>query len=69
MQLLPQEVFTMSAMFKQQAHQMIDALPEDAGWNELIYRAQVRKEIDTGLADSFAGRVTDVDEVIRELAC
>lgn len=57
----------MSAVFKQQAHQMVDALPEDAGWNELIYRAQMRKEIEAGLADSRAGRVTDVDDMIGEL--
>lgn len=57
----------MSAVFKQQAHQLIDELPEDAGWNELIYRLQVRKDIEAGLADSKANRVTDVDDMIREL--
>ena len=57
----------MSAVFKQQAHQMIDELPDTAGWNELIYRMQVRKDIEAGLADSKAGRVTDADALIKEL--
>ena len=52
--------------FKQAAHQLIDTLPETAGWNELIYRAVVRKEIEAGLADSAADRVTSADDVLRE---
>lgn len=61
------EPMAMSAVFKQQAHQLIDELPDDAGWNELIYRLQVRKDIEAGLVDSQANRVTEVDELIREL--
>jgi predicted transcriptional regulator len=56
----------MAPAFKQEAHKLIDALPETAGWSELIYRAVVRKEIEAGLADSAAGRVTPVEDVLRE---
>lgn len=56
----------MAAVFKQEAHKLVDGLPETAGWNELIYRAVVRKEIEAGLADSAAGRVTPVEDVLRE---
>lgn len=52
--------------FKQAAHQLIDTLPETASWNELIYRAVVRKEIEAGLADSAADQVTSADDVLRE---
>lgn len=52
--------------FKQAAHQLIDTLPETASWNELIYRAVVRKEIEAGLADSAADHVTSADDVLRE---
>lgn len=63
----PPETLPMTTLaFKQPAHQLIDALPETAGWNELIYRAVVRKEIEAGLADSATSRVTPVDEVLRE---
>ncbi len=56
----------MAAIFKQEAHRLIDSLPETAGWDELIYRAVVRKEIEAGLADSAAGHVTPVEDVLRE---
>lgn len=52
--------------FKQAAHQLIDTLPETAGWSELIYRAVVRKEIEAGLADSATDCVTTADDVLRE---
>jgi predicted transcriptional regulator len=56
----------MAAVFKQEAHKLIDTLPDTADWNDLIYRAVVRKEIEAGLADSAAGRVTPVEDVLRE---
>lgn len=56
----------MATVFKEQAHQLVDSLPETAGWDELIYRAVVRKEIEAGLADSEAGRVTPAEDVLRE---
>jgi predicted transcriptional regulator len=52
--------------FKQEAHKLVDQLPEDAGWHELAYRAAVRSDIEAGLADSAAGRVTPVEEVLKE---
>jgi predicted transcriptional regulator len=56
----------MAAVFKQQAHQLVDQLPDSASWNDLIYQAVLRREIEAGLADSAAGRVTPVDDVLRE---
>lgn len=55
-----------AAVFKQEAHKLIDSLPDTANWNDLIYRAVVRKEIEAGLVDSAAGRVTPVEDVLRE---
>jgi len=56
----------MVAVFKQEAHKLIDQLPDTATWNDLIYQAVLHREIEAGLADSAAGRVTPVDEVMRE---
>jgi hypothetical protein len=56
----------MDTAFKQQAHQLIDSLPDTAGWDALIYHAVVRKEIEAGLADSAAGRVMPAEQVLRE---
>lgn len=52
---------------KAQAHELIDQLPDDASWYDVAYRMVVRWEIERGLADSDAGRVTPGEEVMREL--
>ena len=51
---------------KQTAHQLIDQLPEDATWKDVIYEIVVRQEIEKGLEDSEAGRTTSVDAVMKE---
>ncbi len=52
---------------KQQAHELIDGLPDTATWRDLAYRAAVRADIEAGLADSAANRVTPVEELLKEL--
>jgi predicted transcriptional regulator len=52
---------------KQQAHDLIDELPESATWDDVAYRAAVRADIEAGLADSAANRVTPVEDLLREL--
>lgn len=56
----------MATAFKDQARKLVDQLPETADWDELIYRAVVCKEIEAGLADSAADRVTPAEDVLRE---
>jgi predicted transcriptional regulator len=51
---------------KQAAHALIDLLPENASWDDVMYELMVRKEIELGMADSEAGRVTPVDDVRKE---
>ena len=50
---------------KQQAHALIDHLPESATWRDVAYQAAVRAEAEEGRADIAAGRVVDGDEVLR----
>lgn len=52
---------------KQKAHALIDQLPDDATWRDVAYRAAVRGDIEAGLADSAADRVTPLDELLKEL--
>ena len=52
---------------KQQAHELIDNLPESATWDDVAYEADLRASIDRGLADSEAGRILTVDDLIKEL--
>ncbi|MBV9209215.1 MAG: hypothetical protein JOZ52_01225 [Acidobacteria bacterium] len=48
---------------KEEARRLIDKLPEDITWDDLMHEIYVRQSIESGLADSDAGKVTDVAEV------
>ena len=50
---------------KIEARRIVEQLPEDATWEDLIYRLYVRQSIEAGLRDSQAGRVETVAEVRR----
>ena len=52
-----------TTLSKQEAHQLIDRMPEGATWEDLIYEIYVRQAVESGLADSQAGRTTEVGEV------
>ena len=34
---------------KQQAHDLVDSLPDDATWDDLMYKVYVRKAIEAGI--------------------
>lgn len=51
---------------KQQAHDLIDRLPDNAGWDDVVYEMVTRREIELGLADSEAKRTTPVEDVAKE---
>ena len=48
---------------KEEARRLLDRLPENATWDDLMHEIYVRKAIEAGLADSEAGRTTPVVEV------
>ncbi len=52
--------------FKQAAHALVDELPDDATWDDMMYRIYVRQAIEAGLADDKADRLVDVAEVRRQ---
>ena len=52
-------------MRKDEAHELVNRMPENATWDDLIDEIYVREVIGRGLADSQAGRTTDVQEVRR----
>jgi hypothetical protein len=51
---------------KQQAHELIDALPDDATWADVAYRMEVRADIEEALAEMDAGRGISTAELRRE---
>ncbi|MDQ2921464.1 MAG: hypothetical protein M3R52_07640 [Acidobacteriota bacterium] len=48
---------------KEEARRLIEKLPDNVTWDDLMHEIYVRQSIETGLADSEAGRVIDVAEV------
>ena len=56
----------MSANIKDEARRLVEALPEDSTWEDLMYQIYVREAVEKGLADAEAGRVTDVKKVREE---
>ncbi len=52
-----------TTMMKEQAHKLVDKMPENSTWDDLIHEIYVREVIERGLADNEAGRTKDVREV------
>lgn len=52
---------------KDEARRLVDQLPDDATWEDLLYQIYVRQSIDAGLDDVRAGRLVSADEVRRRL--
>lgn len=50
-------------MEKDEAHRLIDRMPKNATWDDLMHEIYVREVIGRGLADSNAGRTLEVREV------
>lgn len=48
---------------KTTAHQIVDRLPDNATWDDLMYEIYVRQGVDAGLKDSREGRTVSVKEV------
>jgi len=55
-----------STMTKKQAHKLVDKMPENASWDDLMHEIYVREVIEQGLADSKEGRTKDVREVRKK---
>ena len=48
---------------KDEARRLVEQLPDDATWDDLVHEIYVRQTIEAGLADSAAGRSTPVADV------
>jgi hypothetical protein len=48
---------------KEEARRLVDLLPENSTWEDLMHEIYVRQAVEAGLADSRAGRTTDVERV------
>jgi hypothetical protein len=50
-------------MSKQEAKRLVDMMPDNATWDDLIHEIYVREVIEQGLAESKAGKTADVREI------
>ncbi len=48
---------------KEEAHRLIDRMPKNATWDDLMREIYVRETIERGLSDSNSGRTREVNEV------
>ncbi|HLR06807.1 MAG TPA: hypothetical protein VK117_13405 [Pyrinomonadaceae bacterium] len=48
---------------KEEARRLVENLPEDVTWDDLMYQIYVRQTIEAGLADSEADRIIEVKDV------
>ena len=53
----------MTGSIKSEAHRLVELLPDDATWEDLMYEIYVKQAIEAGLRDSEAGRMVDLKEV------
>ena len=54
------------ANVKQQIHELIDKLPDNVTWRDAVYEMVKRREIELGLADSDADRITAAEDVLKD---
>ncbi len=52
---------------REEARRLVDHLPDDATWDDLLYEIYVRQSIEMGLSDCRNGRLVSTEEVKRRL--
>lgn len=55
-----------SPLRKDEAHKLIDQLPADATWEDLMEQIYVRQAIEQGLSDSDQGKLQSVQEIRKK---
>lgn len=53
------------SVVKESARQVLESMPEQCTWDDLLYELYVRQKIDQGLDDLQNGRVVSHEEVRR----
>lgn len=55
-----------SIVSKEVAHRLIDQLPNNATWDDLMHEIYVREVVEKGLEDSLQGRTKEVKEIRKK---
>ena len=51
---------------KEEARKLIEKMPDDSTWDDLMQEIYVRQAVESGLADSEAGRTFPVETIRAE---
>ena len=51
---------------RMKAEELIDHLPDDTSWDDLMYTIYVRQKIEKGISDADNGRTISTDELRRK---
>ncbi len=54
------------AKLRKEVQDLLEDLPEDAEWEDLMYKIYVRQSIEQGLKDSKEGRVVSHEEIKKK---
>ena len=54
---------TMSAAFKQEAHRLVDQLPESASWEDLAEKARFLAGVERGIAAADRGEFASPEQI------
>jgi hypothetical protein len=54
------------AVLKKEVENMLEDLPDDTNWDDLMYKIYVRQSIEQGLKDSEAGRTIPHEEIKKK---
>lgn len=51
------------AKIREEAQKLLDTLPDEASWDDLMYEIYVRKKIDAGIKAADSGKLTSQEQV------
>ena len=54
------------AVLKKEVENMLNDLPDDANWDDVMYKIYVRQSIEQGLEDSKAGRTVSHEDIKKK---
>lgn len=52
---------------KKSARDLIDQMPEEASWDDIMYELYVKQKIESGIQDVSEGRVADHEDIKARL--
>ena len=53
-------------VLRKEVENMLNDLPDDANWDDLMYKIYVRQSIEQGLKDSEAGRTVSHEDIKKK---